>query len=96
MQRDRGAKAFLSTLAGKRAISALAQGEASVARRDAEQSLLLWHEAGDARYVLAVLLAADHRYAESRAQLDTLLSFYPFDASARAFRDSVVAHDPAR
>jgi hypothetical protein len=64
LQRDRGAKAFLSTLAGKRAISALAQGEASVARRDAEQSLLLWHEAGDARYVLAVLLAADHRYAE--------------------------------
>jgi hypothetical protein len=96
LQRDRGAKAFLSTLAGKRAISAMAQGEASAARRDAEQSLALWDEAGDARYVLAVLLAAEHRYAESRAQLDTLLSFYPFDASARAFRDSVEAQDPAR
>jgi tetratricopeptide (TPR) repeat protein len=95
-QHDRGAKAFLSTLAGKRAISAMAQGDVPAARRNAQQSLALWHEAGDARYVIAVLLAAEHRYAESRAQLDTLLSAYPFDASARAFRDSVVAHDPGR
>jgi tetratricopeptide (TPR) repeat protein len=96
LQPDRGAKVFLSTLAGKRAICALAQFDVDMARREAARSLALWRDAGDARYVLAVLLAADHRYPEARAQLDTLLSAYPFDATARAFRDTVFARDSAR
>ena len=96
LQVDRGAKAFLGALAGKRAVCLLTEGELAGARAAAERSLTLWPEAGDARYVLAVLFAIQRRFPEAHAQLDTLLEHYPASASANALRDSLRAHEATR
>jgi tetratricopeptide (TPR) repeat protein len=91
LQVDREARAFLATVAGKRAVCRLSEGQLDDARGAALASLALWRDGSDARYVLAVLWAIEGRPREARAQLDTLLELYPFDPSARALLDSLKA-----
>jgi len=89
LQQDRGVGVFLGSVSGKRAICHLGLMDAEAARRDAERALRLWPDDGDARYTLAVLLADDGATHAALAQLDTLLSKYPFDESATSLRDSL-------
>ena len=89
LQPDRGAAVFLGTVAGKRALCFLGLDDGAAARREADRSLALWRDGADARYVLAVEFAAEGRRMEGIAQLDTVLSLYPFDQAARILRDEL-------
>ena len=91
LQRDRGAAVFLGAVAGKRALARLAREPLPVAAREARTALSRWPDGGDARYVLATVLAIEGRRSEARAQIDTLLSLYPFDESARRLREEIEA-----
>jgi len=96
LQVDRGARVFFASIAGKRALCRLAQGELDPARDEATRSLALWRDGADPRYVLAVLDLTAGRPHEARAQLDSLLERYPFDVSARALLDSARARERER
>lgn len=96
LQADRSAVVFLGTLAGKRAVCLLAEGDLHAARGEAERSLERWRDGGDARYVMAVSLVVEGRLGEARAQVDSLLARYPFDPSGRALLDSIVARQGGR
>lgn len=89
LQADRRASVFLGAVAGKRALARLARDPLPAAERDAITALRRWPDGGDARYVLATVLAIEGRKAEARAQIDTLLSLYPFDESARQLQEEI-------
>ncbi|HET9325440.1 MAG TPA: hypothetical protein VFQ05_01580 [Candidatus Eisenbacteria bacterium] len=93
LQRDRGARVFLAGIRGKRALCHLALDHVAAASAEAESSLAVWRDSGDARYVLAVLAISEGRLAEARGQLDSLLARYPYDVSARAMLDTVRARE---
>jgi tetratricopeptide (TPR) repeat protein len=77
-------------VAGKRALCWLALEDDANARREAEESLRLF-DSGDGHYVIAVLLAAQGKPQEAIGELDSVLSLYPEDPSARMLRDTLVA-----
>jgi tetratricopeptide (TPR) repeat protein len=89
LQGDRTARMFTSNVAGRRALCRLSMGRSIEAERDAREALALWRECGDARYVLASVLAFSGRGEAARAELDTLVRLYPNDLSALALRDSL-------
>ena len=90
----KGGPVLRSIVAGKRALCWLALEKDANASREAEESMRLWGSS-DARYVVAVLLASRGKTREAIAELDSLLSLYPEDPSARMLRDTLVA-DTAR
>ena len=91
LQKDRGAHVFLAQVAGKAALCLLVLDQPSRGEQEARRSLALWRGGADARYVIAVLLASQGKRVEAIAQLDTVLSFYPFDRPSRMFRDTLQA-----
>lgn len=84
-----GGAVLRSIVAGKRALCYLALEDDVNSRKEAERSLRLW-DSGDGHYVLAVLLMGQGKPREAIAQLDTLLSLYPEDPSARMLRDTLM------
>jgi len=89
-ERWRGGAVLRSIVAGKRALCYLALEDDANARREAEASLRLW-DSGDGHYVRAVLLMSDGKRREAIAELDSVLSRYPEDPSARMLRDTLEA-----
>lgn len=85
-----GGAVLRSIVWGKRALSYLALEDDANAGKEAEASLRLW-DSGDGHYVRAVLLMNDGKTREAIAELDSLLSLYPEDPSARMLRDTLAA-----
>ena len=96
LQQDRGARVFLGSVAGKRAICRMGLMDLAAGRREAERALALWPDNGDARYTLAVLLAGEGKLEGALAQLDTVLAKFPFDESATILRDSLRKEAPGQ
>jgi tetratricopeptide (TPR) repeat protein len=94
LQNDRTASVFLSQVAGKEALCWLTLDQTEPAERAARRGLAMWKQVSDARYAMAVLLAAEGKREQAIAQLDTLLGYYPFDKAAHAFRDTLSAGGP--
>jgi len=93
LQRDREAAVFLGAVAGKRALARLAHEPLPAVEQDARIALRRWPDGGDARFVLATVLAIQGRKSEAHAQIDTLLSLYPFDESARRLQEEIEADE---
>jgi hypothetical protein len=91
LQADDRAAVFLGAVAGKRALARLMSDPLPAAAREARVALRRWPDGGDARYVLATVAAIEGRREEARAQIDTLLSLYPFDESARRLLEEIEA-----
>ena len=91
LQDDRGARVFLSTVAGRRAICLAALDRAVDAEREASRALSLWPEEQDAGHVLPLLLARRGRYDAAEVLLDSLLARRPDDAEAAMLREQVRA-----
>jgi hypothetical protein len=89
LQADRGARAYLGRIAGRRALCWMGLGRPLEGEREARRSLALWLDGSDARYSLAAAMAFSGRRPQAEAQLDTLLNLYPGDRSAHALRDSL-------
>ncbi len=90
-QAERGVRAYLGRIAGRRAFCWLGLGRPVEGEREARRGLALWPDGSDARYTLASVMAFTDRRPQARAQLDTLLKLYPNDRSAQALRDSLRA-----
>ncbi len=96
-QRERGTRAYLGRVAGRRAFCWLGLGRPVEGEQEARRSLALWPDGSDARYTLASAMAFTGRLPEAQAHLDSLLKLYPGDRSARTLRDSVrswIARNP--
>jgi hypothetical protein len=89
IQTERGARAYLGRVAGRRALCWFGLERLPEAEREARRGLALWPDGGDARYVLAAVMAFTGRRPQAGAQLDTLLKLYPNGRSALALRDSL-------
>jgi hypothetical protein len=89
LQRDRGARVFLSTVGAKRGVGLLELRDSLGAEQAASAAYALWPDNPDSRYVFASLDAGRGRWAEAEARLDTVLALDPGDASAAAFRQRV-------
>ena len=89
LQADREATVFLAQVAGKAALCHLVLDRTAEAEREARRSLAMWRNGPDARYVMAVLLADRGERMEAIAQLDTVVSLYPFDRASRILRDQL-------
>jgi tetratricopeptide (TPR) repeat protein len=89
LQAERGARAYLGRLAGRRALCWFGLERLAEAEREARRGLALWPDGSDARYVLAAVMAFTGRRSEAKAQLDTLLRLYPGERSAHTLRDSL-------
>jgi len=95
MQAERGTRAYLGRIAGRRAFCWLGLRRADEGEREAQRALALWPDCSDARYTLASVMAFTHRRPQANAQLDTLLKLYPNDRSARALRESLRVWAPS-
>lgn len=88
---DPRVRGYLGRIAGRRAFCWLGLGRPLEAEREARRGIALWPDVSEARYTLASIMGLSGRRGGAKAQLDTLLSFEPNDASARALRDSLAA-----
>lgn len=88
-QTERGARAYLGRVAGRRAFCWFGVSRLEEAEREARRGLALWPDGSDARYTLAAVMTFTGRRPQARAHLDTLLELYPGDRSAQALRDSL-------
>jgi len=86
---DPRARGYLGRIAGRRALCWLRLGRPIAAEREARRGIALWPDVSEARTTLASIMRLSGEREGARAQLDTLLSFEPNDASALALRDTL-------